>query len=94
MATRSNVASLIGLRAVTPRSIAYVAVQVKSFGSLRCQAFLTYHMFWLQCSLSNATAWRINDIDFNYAKFYSTIVNYFEVTPGPHAQSRADELLA
>ena len=45
MATRSNVASLIGLRAVTPRSIAYVAVQVKSFGSLRCRAFLTYHMF-------------------------------------------------
>ena len=27
-ATRSNVASLVGLRAVTPRSIAYVAVQV------------------------------------------------------------------
>lgn len=27
-ATRSNVASLIGMQAVTPRSIAYVAVQV------------------------------------------------------------------
>lgn len=74
MATRSNVASLIGLRAVTPRSIAYVAVQ-------------------LRFALSNATAWRINDIDFNYSEFYSAIVNYFEVTPGPRAQSRVDACL-
>jgi len=32
MATRSNVVTLIGLRAVTPRSIAYVAVQVRAPG--------------------------------------------------------------
>ena len=27
------------------------------------------------------------DIDFNYEEFYNSIVNYFEVTPGPAAKA-------
>jgi len=74
-ATRLNVASLIGMRGVTARSIAYIAVQVRF-------------------ALSSATAWRDNDIDFNHIEFYSAVVDYFELTPGPVAQAHVDDLLA
>jgi hypothetical protein len=33
------------------------------------------------------------DIDFNHHEFYSAVVDYFEVTPGPRSQARVDELL-
>jgi len=33
-------------------------------------------------------------IDFNYEDFYNSIVDYFEVTPGPAAKAHVDELLA
>jgi hypothetical protein len=45
-------------------------------------------------ALSSATAWRDIDLDFNHHEFYSTIVNYFEVTPDPVAQAHVDDLLA
>jgi hypothetical protein len=44
-------------------------------------------------ALSSATAWRDIDIDFSHSEFYSAIVDYFEVTPGPVAQGRVDDLL-
>lgn len=45
-------------------------------------------------ALSNAGAWRITDIDFSHDEFYTAIVDYFEVTPGPDAKARVEELLA
>ena len=33
-------------------------------------------------------------MDFNYEEFYNTIIDYFEVTPGPAAKAIIDELLA
>ncbi|KAF7976661.1 hypothetical protein HWV62_5999 [Athelia sp. TMB] len=72
--TRTDVARLIGLNTVTPRAIAYVAVQ-------------------LRFALSNATAWRLIDIDFSHVEFYAAIVDFFETTPGPRAQASADKLL-
>ncbi|KIM71549.1 hypothetical protein PILCRDRAFT_82683, partial [Piloderma croceum F 1598] len=74
-ATRSHVASLIGLRKVTPRLIAYVAVQ-------------------LRFALSSANTWHVVDIDFNHEEFYTAIVNYFEITPGPVAAAEVANLLA
>ncbi|KIM84518.1 hypothetical protein PILCRDRAFT_385422 [Piloderma croceum F 1598] len=73
--TRSHVASLIGLRKVTPRLIAYVSVQ-------------------LRFALSSANAWRVVDIDFNHEEFYTVIVDYFEITPGPVAAADVANLLA
>jgi hypothetical protein len=34
------------------------------------------------------------DIDFSHAEFYHAIVDCFEVTPGPVAQARVEDLLA
>lgn len=33
-------------------------------------------------------------MDFNYEEFYNSIVDYFEVTPGPAAKAIVDDLLA
>ena len=38
--------------------------------------------------------WCSADINFNYAEFYQSIVNYFELTPGPIAKARVADLLA
>lgn len=38
-------------------------------------------------------AWHVVDINFSHVEFYGAIVDYFEVTPGPRAQARVDELL-
>lgn len=40
------------------------------------------------------TAWHYVDIDFDHREFYASIVDYFEVTPGPRAQAEVEELLA
>ena len=50
--------------------------------------------FQLRFACSNAGAWRVTDVDFSYDEFYTAIVDYFEVTPGPMAQARVDDLLA
>ncbi|KZP15450.1 hypothetical protein FIBSPDRAFT_750186, partial [Athelia psychrophila] len=68
--TRSNVAALIGMDKVTPRAIAYVAVQVKCY------------------------RYTVQTIDFSHIEFYTAIIDFFEATPGPLAQAKADELLA
>ena len=50
--------------------------------------------FQLCFACSNAGAWCVTDVDFSYDEFYTAIVDYFEVTPGPMAQARIDDLLA
>jgi hypothetical protein len=78
-ATLSNVALLVGMGNVTPRSIAYITIQV-------CIALHCLFNSWLvillkvRFALSSATAWRDIDINFSHSKFYSAIVDYFEVT--------------
>jgi hypothetical protein len=95
-ATRSHVASLIGLRKVTPRSIAYVAVQVSFFAMcvLHFDPLISHAPIKLRFALSSVNAWRVVDIDFNHEEFYTAIVDYFEVTPGPVAQAHVNNLLA
>jgi hypothetical protein len=44
-------------------------------------------------ALSSMSAWRDMDIDFSHVDFYSAVVSYFEVTPGPVAKTRVDDLL-
>ncbi|KAI6164767.1 hypothetical protein EDD17DRAFT_1506196 [Pisolithus thermaeus] len=66
--TRSNVVSLIGMKSITPRAIAYTAVQVKG-GRLNIK---------LQFALSSCMSWRIVDEDFNYEAFYNNIASFFE----------------
>ena len=51
------------------------------------------HFLQLRFALSGASSWNIVDIDFNYEEFYNSIVDYFEVTPGPAAKAVIDELL-
>ena len=48
----------------------------------------------MRFALSSANAWRDVDIDFNHIEFYSAIVDYFELTPGPVTLARVDDLLA
>lgn len=89
-ATRSHVASLIGMRRVTPRSIAYVALQVCSASVWAFEAADTCQ---LRFALSSATAWNSMDGLFNYQEFYYACVDYFELVPGPVAQARVTHLL-
>jgi hypothetical protein len=93
-ATRSHVASLIGLRKVTPHSIVYVAVQV-SLHHVQCANLLISHAHVkLHFALSSPNAWRVVDIDFNHDEFYMAITDYFEITPGPVAAAEVANLLA
>jgi hypothetical protein len=90
VSTRANVASLCNLQSVTPRSIAYIAVQV-SCAKLSCHLFIYYKQ--LRFALSSSGSWTECESDFNYSEFYNAIVDYFEVVPGPVAQARIGELL-
>lgn len=90
--TRGHVANLIGMKTVTPRSIAYVCVQV-SFPLTYHLTLLTVNCSQLRFALSNASAWHEIDACFNYINFYNNIVDFFEMTPGPAAQKRTQELL-
>lgn len=89
--TRGHIANILGLKSVTPRSIAYIAVQVcppKVFAFQRVTQLLQ-----LRFSLSNASAWNEDDGCFNYATFYHNILHYFENPPGPTARLEIQELL-
>jgi hypothetical protein len=44
-------------------------------------------------ALSSLSSWNEVDIDFNHRDFYNAIVDYFEITPGPIAQTNSAELL-
>jgi hypothetical protein len=85
------VATIIDLNSVTPRSIAYITVQVlttfcRFLLSADCHAKVRFAM-------SSLNTWNETDIDFNYRDFYYAIIDYFEVTPGPVAQQHTSELL-
>jgi hypothetical protein len=70
------------------------------YETLQCQSSLHVQLHVDCARLIDANApsttepGNANDIDFNYAKFYSAIVDYFEITSRPHAQACVDELLA
>lgn len=87
--TRGNVANLLGMKTVTPRAIAYVAVQVRHTSFI----LLVLNLCQLRFALSNASAWNENDGCFSYAVFYNNILDLFEAPPGPAAQAQTRELL-
>jgi hypothetical protein len=92
-ATREHNASLIGLRAVTPRALAYTACQVSP--PFYLSTFLTILALFQQLrqSLSSSTSWHENDDHFSYIDFYNNIIDYFEVDVGPNSKLRTDNLL-
>lgn len=93
--TRGNIANLLGMKSVTPRSIAYVAVQVSRVShTYHCLQSRSHFFNKLRFALSNASAWNENDGCFNYIIFYNNIVDFFEIPPGPAAQLHAQTLLA
>ncbi|KAG1848140.1 hypothetical protein C8R48DRAFT_677345 [Suillus tomentosus] len=75
--TRRDVATLLNMRSVQPRAIAYVSVQ-------RAQ---------LRFALSSSGSWRIIDDEFNNQEFYDNIVDYLELPPTPEAAKEIDSLL-
>ncbi|KAG1886592.1 hypothetical protein F4604DRAFT_1675484 [Suillus subluteus] len=75
--TRRDVATLLDMRSVQPRAIAYVSVQ-------RAQ---------LRFALSSSGSWRIIDDEFNNQEFYDNIVDYLELPPTPEAAKEIDNLL-
>ncbi|KAJ7302119.1 hypothetical protein DFH08DRAFT_991935 [Mycena albidolilacea] len=70
--SKCNVAAIIGLKAVTGRSIAYAAVQLPQY----------------RVALLDTGHWDDEDGAFNYPAFYNNIVEYFEFPPGPVAARR------
>ncbi|KAG2122858.1 hypothetical protein BD769DRAFT_1670492 [Suillus cothurnatus] len=68
---KTCVASIINMRKVTPRSIAYI----------------------VRFALSGISSWRTVDADFDYEIFWTNIVAFFEVVPGPVTRRRIDKLL-
>jgi len=82
------------MRTVTPRAIAYIAVQVRSTSISDDFRSELRSLIKLRFALSSSSAWRDVDIDFSHAEFYHAIVDCFEVTRGPVAQARVDDLLA
>lgn len=90
--TRGHVANLLGMKAVTARSLAYVAVQVRFFlASIWIHDTIGHQ---LRFALSNAGAWNENDGCFNYVTFYNNITDYFELDFGPENQAHTTTLLA
>jgi len=92
--TRGHVANLLGMKSVTPRSLAYVAVQV----SLSSHSSDTLgHTITLspqvRFALSNVSAWSENDGCFSYVAFYHNILDYFEIPAGPESQAQTAALL-
>ena len=76
---------------VTPRSIAYAAVQVRlNFISSRDVHLRRRQLVF---ALSDATQWVQVHQGFDYCSFYYFIIDYFEDTSGPIAQKKAQELL-
>ena len=75
---------------VTPRSIAYTAVQVRlNFTSSRDAHLRRRHLLF---ALSDATQWVQVHQGFDYRSFYYFIIDYIEDTSGPVAQKKAQEL--
>jgi hypothetical protein len=89
---RRNVASKLHLNSkVTPRSIAYAAVQV-------CYIFIILHSplicdQQLHFNLQTAGSWTPIYGGFDYQGLYNYVVDAFEDTPGPASKKRAQDLL-
>jgi hypothetical protein len=78
------------MKTVTPRSLAYVAVQV----GIASPPVIELKLLQLRFALSNANAWNENDGCFNYINFYNNIVDYFEIPVGPESQAHVSSLLS
>jgi hypothetical protein len=81
------------MRTVTPRAIAYVAVQVSTKYIIDKMTDTKSLPVELRFALSSATSWNEDDGYFSYPVFYNTILDFFENTPGPTAQAHVKALL-
>jgi hypothetical protein len=78
---------------VTPRSIAYAAVQVSLDGWISVENPNSKQLVQLHFALQTAGQWcRFYD-DFDYEEFYNFVVDYFEADASPEARKAARELL-
>ena len=91
--TKSNVASKLHMNdKVTPRSIAYAAVQVLT----RCislKYILMFTLLQLHFNLQTAERWCEIYGGFDYRGLYNYIVDFFEDVPEGPAKKRAQDLL-
>ena len=89
---RSHVAALLGMKSVSPRAIAYIAVQVG-----QCLQRRDKGLGWLDCQLrfvlSSCNCWCIIDEDFDYQKFYSNIILFFEGVRTTQEKKEISDLL-
>ncbi|KAF8145661.1 hypothetical protein K438DRAFT_2097397, partial [Mycena galopus ATCC 62051] len=87
---KRSVATLIGLKCVTGRSIAYAAVQVctPSHKSALFNSLPQYRV-----ALSDSRQWDQHDGSFDYSEFYNNVIDYFKSPPGPVAKLEVDRLL-
>ena len=89
---RCNVASKLHLNdKVTPRSVAYAAIQVcVCYGNTLSRLICGFELHF---NLQIAGSWTQVYGGFDYLGLYNYVVNFFEDTPGPAAKKRAQELL-
>jgi hypothetical protein len=88
---KTCVASIINMKKVTPRAIAYVTCQVSNY-----QFHYVHHLILtrkVRFALSSVTSWRSVDGDFDYEVFWNNIVDFFEDVPGPVTRRKVDNLL-
>ena len=80
------------MKAVQPRAIAYIAVQVRrtlplfSISSDFCSMKLRF-------ALSSVESWRNTDANFDSDLFYNNIVSWFEHPKGDQAKARVQKAL-
>ena len=91
--TRAHVAARIGMKSVSPRAIAYIAVQVWFPYFIRDAAWVLIQVFKLRFALSSCGTWRITDGEFDYNTFYNNIVDFFENTETPGEDKFIRDLL-
>lgn len=61
------------MSALTPRDVAYVAIQVRSFVFITIVANVV--IFQVRFTLSWVQTWAMTDGDFNYSDFYWNVVD-------------------
>jgi hypothetical protein len=91
--TRQHVAAILGITAVTPRSIAYTVIQVCPTNLSPNAKPVLIHDTQLRFALSSLNSWSELDGDFSCSDFYNSIIDYFENTPGPRSKARVTKLL-
>ncbi|KAG2105176.1 hypothetical protein BD769DRAFT_1393334 [Suillus cothurnatus] len=75
--TRCDVAGLLNMKSVQPRSIAYAAVQANQ----------------LRFALSSTGSWRIIDDEFDHQQFYDNIVDFLELAVTSDVAKEVEDLL-